>query len=321
MDKAFHPFVSIIIPVYNGANYMQEAIDSALAQTYKNIEVIVVNDGSNDNGETEKIALSYGDRIRYFHKPNGGVSSALNLGIKNMRGEYFSWLSHDDKYLPQKIESQMDLLEKHSYDKNLIALCGYSTIDANSEPMSGFRREDMEKDRVISSGEVLHYLFRYGCFCGCSLLIPKVTFDKCGGFDERLRFAQDFLMWLEFFMNGFSLVYDEGIYVQMRIHKNQVTQTRQDVFHRDSETICDLIIHKLDSLSDRKDNYLLDFALYNAKYNNAGAVKKCDALAQKRKLFTGADKLRIGVMAQYGRIRPFLRKTYYNIANIIVSIN
>lgn len=83
------PLVSIIIPVYNGSNYMREAIDSALAQTYSNIEIIVVNDGSNDDGETRNIALSYGDKIRYFEKENGGVSTALNLGIKNMGGIFF----------------------------------------------------------------------------------------------------------------------------------------------------------------------------------------------------------------------------------------
>ena len=93
---------------------MREAIDSALAQTYRNIEIIVVNDGSNDNGETERIALSYGDKIRYFHKENGGVSSALNLGIQNMQGEYFSWLSHDDKYSPKKIENQVNALAKYA---------------------------------------------------------------------------------------------------------------------------------------------------------------------------------------------------------------
>ena len=83
--SVFHPLVSIVIPVYNGANYMREAIDSALAQTYKNIEVIVVNDGSTDN--TDEIAKSYGDKIRYFKKENGGVATALNLGIREMRGE------------------------------------------------------------------------------------------------------------------------------------------------------------------------------------------------------------------------------------------
>ena len=77
----YSPLVSIVIPVYKGATYMRIAIDSALAQTYLNTEVIVVNDGSPDDGETEKIALSYGDKIRYFTKPNGGCASALNFGI------------------------------------------------------------------------------------------------------------------------------------------------------------------------------------------------------------------------------------------------
>lgn len=72
------PLVSIIIPVYNGSDYLEEAIESALNQTYKNIEIIVINDGSTDNGATEMIALKYRDQIRYFHKTNGGVSSALN---------------------------------------------------------------------------------------------------------------------------------------------------------------------------------------------------------------------------------------------------
>ena len=84
MKKDKCPLVSIIIPVYNGANYLAEAIDSALAQTYNNVEVIVVNDGSNDNGATERVALSYGDKIKYFAKENGGVSSALKYGIEKM---------------------------------------------------------------------------------------------------------------------------------------------------------------------------------------------------------------------------------------------
>jgi glycosyltransferase involved in cell wall biosynthesis len=83
------PLVSIIIPVFNGSLFMKEAIDSALNQTYANCEVIVVNDGSTDEGKTAHIARTYGTRIRYFEKPNGGCGSALNVGIANMRGAYF----------------------------------------------------------------------------------------------------------------------------------------------------------------------------------------------------------------------------------------
>ena len=112
----YHPKVSIIIPVYNGSNYLSESINCALTQTYSNIEVIVVNDGSCDNGASEQIAQRYGDKIRYFAKQNGGVSSALNLGISKATGEWISWLSHDDLYYPNKIEKQVvflnDLLKK-----------------------------------------------------------------------------------------------------------------------------------------------------------------------------------------------------------------
>lgn len=82
------PLVSIIIPVYNGENYVCDAIDSCLLQKYKNIEIIVVNDGSVDS--TEKICKSYKDKIKYFFKKNGGVASALNLGIEKSSGDYIS---------------------------------------------------------------------------------------------------------------------------------------------------------------------------------------------------------------------------------------
>ena len=115
MKKINNSKVTIVIPVYNGSNYLAEAIDSALAQTYKNIEILVINDGSNDNGATEKIAKSYGNKIRYFKKENGGVATALNLGIEKMSGEYFSWLSHDDLYYPEKIEKQIKFISNFGH--------------------------------------------------------------------------------------------------------------------------------------------------------------------------------------------------------------
>ena len=90
-----------------------------MGQTYNNIEIIVVNDGSTDEGKTEKIALSYG-QIRYYRKENGGVASALNYGIREMKGEYFSWLSHDDLYMPNKVEKQVQCLQECGDDTRLV---------------------------------------------------------------------------------------------------------------------------------------------------------------------------------------------------------
>lgn len=144
-----NPLVSIIIPVFNGSNFLREAIDSALNQTYPNIEVIVVNDGSNDNRLTEEIAISYKNQIQYYYKENGGVGSALNLGIEKMKGDYFSWLSHDDLYTPQKIDSQISILKNYE-DKTLIVTGGYKIIDKfnnyqyDVSPLSKYKKEKLE---------------------------------------------------------------------------------------------------------------------------------------------------------------------------------
>jgi len=142
-----NPKISIVIPAYNAANYLSEAIDSALAQTYPNVEIIVVNDGSRDDGETEKIALSYGDQIRYFHKENGGSSSALNVGIANMTGEWFSWLSHDDLYTPEKLEKQVAYMNSLDIDEAELSkhvfFSASELIDANGKVIRSVRLVSM----------------------------------------------------------------------------------------------------------------------------------------------------------------------------------
>ena len=110
----FRPLVSIIIPVYNGSDFLEQAIKSALNQTYLNTEIIVVNDGSNDGGKTEEIAKKYctNDKCKYFFKNNGGTASALNYGIRVSSGSYICWLSHDDMFSPDKIECQIRSLNR-----------------------------------------------------------------------------------------------------------------------------------------------------------------------------------------------------------------
>ena len=151
--------VTIIIPVYNGANYLAEAINSALNQTYSNIEVIVVNDGSNDNGATDRVALSYGNKIRYLTKENGGVASALNFGIEAADSEWISWLSHDDLYSPHKIENQLRHLNEINDDGKTIIMCGNCNVDKNG---NNFRieKKDKLKEKIYTNYEMMNLIFR-----------------------------------------------------------------------------------------------------------------------------------------------------------------
>lgn len=177
------PRVSIVIPVYNGSNYLREAIDSALAQTYPNIEIVVVNDGSTDDGATEEIAKSYGEKIRYFSKENGGVSTALNMGIEVMGGEYFSWLSHDDIYEPNKIEIEIDAVRKKS--EKVIVYSDYYFIDERSNK---YKIINLPK---VPSGGMRAYIVGSHMVHGCTLLIPREFLINSGGFSRLLKTTQD----------------------------------------------------------------------------------------------------------------------------------
>jgi len=105
------PRVSVIIPTYNRARYLVEAIESVLAQTCSDMEIIVVDDGSNDN--TREKLQPYEDRIKYIYVDNGGPASARNVGMRMARGKYIAFLDSDDHYYPYKIEIQADFLDRH----------------------------------------------------------------------------------------------------------------------------------------------------------------------------------------------------------------
>ncbi len=219
--REIFPLVSIVIPVYNGANYLREAIDSALNQTYPNCEVIVVNDGSTDEGETERAALSYGDKIRYFAKENGKVSTALNLGIKEMRGEFFAWLSHDDVFAPDKIEKQVKVLQETGASI-VAASCSYFTDNGKEIPFCPaefYDREFMEKGVF----PVIHGLVQFG-----GVLLRRSLFQTYGVFREELYTTQDY-EFLFRVLRKEKCIFMKDIVNGVRQHSLQGTKTSERV--------------------------------------------------------------------------------------------
>lgn len=124
------PKVSIVIPMYNQGKYLKQAIDTILAQTFTDYELILVNDGSTDN--TEEISLSFSDkRIRYFKKPNGGFGGpgdALNFGFKQARGKYETWTSSDNYYYPTALEEMVKLLDIKPEVDYVYTNCDYGIV-------------------------------------------------------------------------------------------------------------------------------------------------------------------------------------------------
>lgn len=224
--------VSIIIPVYNGANFLDSAIESALNQTYKETEIIVVNDGSTDQGETKRIAEKYLGRIRYFEKENGGVASALNLGLSQMTGDYFSWLSHDDYYHPDKILKSVEEIEKANAP--CVVMTNYVMHDLTNNCKSFSELKKSIPGIVSFDREVYQYAL-IKCFFKsllhmCSALIPIQVVKELGNFDESLITTQDYDFIFRLAKANYRIIILDAPLLTTRHHALQGTKT-MDVLH------------------------------------------------------------------------------------------
>ena len=186
MSNNISPSVSVVIPVYNGTNYLCEAIDSVLNQTYNHYEIIVVDDGSTD--ETWALIQSYGSKVRGIRQENRGVAGALNHGIRASSSDYVAWLSHDDLFLPAKLQCQIEFLLQNKQ----FSACytDYHIIDQSGGIL-----------RTITSPwypreQAMWVLFGRMYINGSTMLIERNCFEKVGWFSEEWRYTQDAEMWL-----------------------------------------------------------------------------------------------------------------------------
>ncbi len=206
------PSISVIIPTYNRGYIITEAVESVLAQTYKDLEIIVVDDGSADN--TREVLKPYRDRIRYFYQANKGVAAARNKGIEEAEGKFIAFLDSDDLWLPEKLELQKELFDNRP-ELGLV-YTRFWRIYAESG-----KKKLKPKDGYLKEGYICpQVLFKYLVWAG-SVMARKACFCKAGGFDPSLPLVQDRDMWIRI-AREFRISFINQPLVINRIQKDSV---------------------------------------------------------------------------------------------------
>ncbi|MBQ2932571.1 MAG: glycosyltransferase family 2 protein [Clostridia bacterium] len=256
--------ISVIVPVYNVEKYLEKCIDSILAQTYKNLEIILVDDGSTDN--SGKICDEYEKkdaRIKVVHKENGGQGSARNLGLDICKGQFVSFVDSDDRIKPDMLERMLSALQKNSAD---IAICGIATN-------TGIKYIDnpvFECERVFNSGELMkEYVTTGNIHTGpCNKLYKRELFGNIR-FPE-IRVNEDYFIMHRLLGQSKKAVHTgENLYIQ----NIRPGSTEQSEFSERNFVLLDCAE---DLIEYYKENFpdVYEFAAYNKVNDIAGLIWK-----------------------------------------------
>lgn len=193
--------VSVVIPTYNCERFLGRAIDSALGQTYRDFELIVVDDGSTDG--TRSLVAGYGDAVRYLYQPNQGVSAARNLALSQTGGEFIAYLDADDLWSPEKLARQVEYLDAHP-------TCGFvhteiSVIDEQEKVLHA--RFNHDTGRTVPQGRCVRDVLSRSHIQTLTVLERRDAFNDVGAFDLRLSVAEDYLHWILIVLRGYEVGY------------------------------------------------------------------------------------------------------------------
>jgi glycosyltransferase involved in cell wall biosynthesis len=219
------PLVSVVIPAYNAEALLGETLNSVLAQSYTNLEIIVVDDGSTD--ATPQLLEKYSDRVRVLRQANAGQAAARNHGAREAHGELLAFLDHDDLWDPDKTACQVALLDR--FPEALAVYCDHRAIDAQGNLLSSSGALHFPR----SSGEMLRALLLSCCIVTPGLvLLRRHAFDVSGGFDEAplMRGSEDYAFWLRLATRG-SFIYSPDTLVSYRRHEQQATRQKHWEMH------------------------------------------------------------------------------------------
>ena len=237
--------VSVIIPVYNASPFLKDSIESVIAQTYSNIEIICINDGSTDN--SLEILKSFSDKITIISQENQGLASALNVGIKKMKGKWFKWFSPDDVMFSNAIETLVNTGKKFS---NTIIYSDWELIDEKNNQLRSFKESNYNE---LSNFDYNIRLLDRQLINVNTTLIPSSLFKKCNirYLDDPVAIDYDFFLNAALLFNiKFHLV--QKPLVKYRIHTKQLSHKNISKTLEYISQIKDEILQCLDDSSQTK---------------------------------------------------------------------
>lgn len=218
--------VSVVIPAYNAGNFIRQTVTSALQQTFSSLEILVIDDGSAE--PVDWIVELDPARVRYHFKPNGGPSSARNLGARMARGRLLAFLDADDLWMPDKLRSQVAALEARP--RAAFAYGAFNSIDEQGNPVP-------RPARVRPSGDISAALFMYNFVTTSSVLVRRDVFLEMGGFDESLVWSEDYDLWIRL-AERHEAVCVEGIVGSYRINTHGLSRNFARL-HETERTVVD----------------------------------------------------------------------------------
>ena len=209
-SRTAYPLISIGVSAYNRKDYLKQCLDSLLAQTYPNLEIIVIDDGSSD-GTSEMMAECYPD-ITCIRQENGGDASAKNHAARVAKGEYIVFNDSDDLFYPDAV---MRLYEALPSSGKACSYGTYQTIDAD-----GMELPTKRKMKHYPSGNIIEYLLRHVIVNNCGTLIPRQLFMESGGFDTSLRVMYDYNFFLELSLKSEFYAVQNPVFLRRRHGSN-----------------------------------------------------------------------------------------------------
>jgi glycosyltransferase involved in cell wall biosynthesis len=221
------PAVSVLMPAYNRAEYVGAAIASVLGQSFTDLELIVIDDGSTDGTAAEIVRVT-DPRLRYLARPHGGISAAMNAGLRIAQGRYLARLGSDDLWLPEFLSVQVAQLERRPEIGLVYARA--EGMDARGEPLGQTWGMPLRHP-----GEPLRSMLYGDCTCDITILVRRACVERAGPYDESLITSVDWDMWLRVAQHT-AFAFTDQVLARFRRHPGNITGAASAVFARSFES-------------------------------------------------------------------------------------